>query len=135
LRPISVAEDPTPDYQELYDVAEDAYYRVFEKIKPGVTAQEVFEFSKFIDETGYTIVDGLVHGFGSGIHPPSFHTPEVQHHDIAPFTFQPNMGVVVQPNIVTRDLQKGVQLGNLCLVTESGLEPLHEYPVEFVRAG
>jgi Xaa-Pro aminopeptidase len=135
LRPISVAEDPTPDYQELYDVAEDAYYRVVEAIKPGVSAQEVFELSKFIDETGYTIVDGLVHGFGSGIHPPGFHTPEVQKRPIAPFTFQPNMGVVVQPNIVTRDFQKGVQLGNLCLVTESGLEPLQKYPVEFVRAG
>jgi len=134
LRPISVAEDPTPDYQDLYDVAEDAFYRVFEAIKPGVTAQEILELSKFIDETDYTIVDGLVHGFGSGIHPPSLRTAETQYHSVAPFTFQPNMGIVVQPNIVTKDLQKGVQLGHLCLLTETGLEPLHKVPVEFIRA-
>ncbi len=135
LRPISVAEDPTPDYQDLYKVAEEAYYRVAEAIKPGATTQEVFEAGAFIDDTGYTIVDGLVHGFGSGIHPPGLRTPETQYTPVKPFTFRPNMGVVVQPNIVTRDLQKGVQLGNLCLVTETGLEPLQKYPVEFVRAG
>lgn len=137
LRPISVAEDPTPDYQDLYKVAEEAYYRVAEAIKPGATAQEAWETGAFIDDTGYTIVDGLAHGFGSGIHPPGIRTPETQIHEgpVTPFTFRPNMGVVVQPNIVTRDLQKGVQLGNLCLVTESGLETLQKYPVEFVRAG
>jgi len=135
LRPITVAEDPTPDYQDLYKVAEEAYYRVFEAIKPGATTEDVFQAGAFIDETGYTIVDGLVHGFGSGIHPPGLRTPETQYHPVKPFTFRPNMGVVIQPNIVTRDLLKGVQLGNLCLVTESGLEPLQKYPVEFVRAG
>ena len=135
LRPITVAEDPTSDYQDLYKVAEEAYYRVAEAIKPGATAEDVFQAGAFIDETGYTIVDGLVHGFGSGIHPPGLRTPETQYNPVKPFTFRPNMGVVVQPNIVTRDLQKGVQLGNLCLVTETGLEPLQKYPVEFMRAG
>jgi Xaa-Pro aminopeptidase len=135
LRPITVAEDPTPDYEDLYKVAEEAYYKLFDAIKPGVTTLEILELAKFIDDTGYTIVDGLGHGFGSGIHPPGFRTPETEYRPAKPFTFKPNQGIVIQPNIVTRDLQKGVQLGNLCLVTETGLESLQKYPVEFVRAG
>jgi Xaa-Pro aminopeptidase len=136
LRPISVEEDPTPDYQEMYDVAEEAYYRVTEAIKPGATVMDVYQAGAFIDETDYTICDGLVHGFGISLVPPSFRTPATE---ISPlrgdFVFKRNMCVVVQPNIITEEYQKGVQLGNLGVVSEHGFEALQKYPIEFVRAG
>jgi Xaa-Pro aminopeptidase len=135
LRPISVAADPTPDYEQLYRVAEDAYYQVFEAIRPGVTAAEVLQAGACIDETEFTIVDGLLHGFGIGLLPPSLRTPATQEKPPQDFVFRPNQCIVIQPNIVTKDYQKGVQLGNLCLVTESGLEPLQKFPVGFARAG
>jgi len=134
LRPITVAEDPSPDYQDLYRVAEEAYYKVFEAIKPGATEQDVLEAGAYIDGTEYAICDGLVHGFGIGLIAPSLRTPATQETPPKPFTFKPNHCLVIQPNIITKDYQKGVQLGNLCLVTESGLEPLQKYPVKFVRA-
>jgi Xaa-Pro aminopeptidase len=136
LRPIAVAEDPTPDYQELYDLAEEAYYRVTEAIKPGATVHEISQAGAFIDETDFTICDGLVHGFGISLVPPSFRTPAT---DIGAldgdFVIQRNMCLVVQPNIITVDYQKGVQLGNLGVVGDQGFESLQAYPVEFSRVG
>ena len=35
------------------------------------------------------------------------------------------MTVVVQPNVVTPDERAGVQVGELLLVTETGMERLH----------
>ncbi|MCB0154288.1 MAG: aminopeptidase P family protein [Anaerolineae bacterium] len=133
LRPISLAEAPTPDYQDLYRVAEEAYYRVAEAIKPGATAQEVLAAGAFIDDTPYTICDSLVHGFGIGLLQPSIRTPATQPQALGEFVFKPNMCVVIQPNIITPDYQKGVQLGNLGLVTETGFDSLQKYPINFVE--
>lgn len=135
LRPIAVAAEPPADYQELYRLAEEAYHRVCAAIKPGATAEEVQEAGRFIDDTGYTICDTLVHGFGMGLLPPTIDTPATQEGSLAPFTFRANMCVVVQPNIVTKDQRKGVQVGNLCVVTPTGLESLQQFPLTFVRAG
>lgn len=136
LRPIAVAEDPTPDYQELYAVAEEAYYRVAEAIKPGATVGDISRASAFIDETDFTICDGLVHGFGISLVPPSFRTPATEIGKLdAEFVIKRNMCLVVQPNIITVDYQKGVQLGNLGVVGDEGFESLQAYPVEFTRAG
>ena len=135
LRPIAVAAEPTPDYQAMYQVAEESYQRVAEVIKPGVTGQEVLQAASYIDDTGYTICDSLVHGFGIGLVAPSIRTPATQAKPMAEFVFRANMCVVIQPNIITNDYAKGIQLGNLCLITDSGLEPLQKYPIRFVRAG
>jgi Xaa-Pro aminopeptidase len=43
-------------------------------------------------------------------------------------TLRPGMTVVVQPNVVTRDLRAGVQVGELVLVTETGHDRLHALP-------
>jgi Xaa-Pro dipeptidase len=135
LRPYVVAAEPTPEYQQLYDVAEEAYRLVCDAIRPGVKATEVLEVARYIDDTGFTIVDALVHGFGIGLLPPSIDTPATQEHPLGDFTFRKNMTLVVQPNIVTKDLRKGVQLGNLCVVTDNGLENLQQFPNQFVRCG
>ena len=51
------------------------------------------------------------------------------------FTFTMGMTVVLQPNVITPDERAGVQTGELVLVTESGWEPLHEYPRGLARVG
>ena len=43
------------------------------------------------------------------------------------------MTVVIQPNVITRDEQAGVQTGELVLVTETGWESLHRFPRGFAR--
>ena len=47
--------------------------------------------------------------------------------------FRAGMTVVIQPNVVTPDGKAGVQTGELVLITETGIEPLHAVPRGFVR--
>lgn len=130
LRPFFLGE-PTPAYARLYEVAKRVHDEVAGVIRAGATAQQAHDATRLIEESGFTIVDGLLHGFGVDILPPSirctlFAPP-------APFTFERNMTVVVQPNPATKDEKMGVQLGELGLVTERGFEPMHRLPPEAIR--
>jgi Xaa-Pro aminopeptidase len=135
LRTFSVGEPPTPLYQRLYDITAETYRRVAAAIRPGVTAREVLEVTVFVEESGFTIVDDLVHGFVGGYLPPILRTPQTQHGEVPDLVFEPGMMVVIQPNVTTRDETAGVQEGDLHLVTETGTESLHSFPLGFGRCG
>ena len=131
-RPIAVNAEPTKRYRQLFDVALEAYQKVADAIHPGATEQDVLSAAEVIHDRGYSIYDDLVHGFGGGYLPPVLRTRATSHGEIRPFTFQENMCVVVQPNIITPDERMGLQLGQLHLVTSDGLESLQNFPLEFI---
>jgi len=133
-RPIAVGEPPVPAYQELYDVAKEAYQRIVEVVRPGATEQDVLDAAEIISKRGFSIYDDLVHGFGGGYLPPVLRTRQTTHGVTEPFTFEKNMCLVVQPNVISPDERMGLQLGQLHVVTDSGLEPMHRYPLEFIVA-
>ena len=43
------------------------------------------------------------------------------------------MCMVVQPHVLTADKQRGLQIGSLVVITETGAEALQNYPMEFVE--
>ncbi len=88
-----------------------------------------------IHARGFTINDGLLHGFGIGLLPPSVRTRQTVQEPHTPFVFEPDMCVVVQPNVVTPDERAGVHLGNLLRITENGCECLHAVPVQYFVTG
>lgn len=145
LRTIILDDAPNELYSSLYQVAETAYQRMCDAIKPGATTEDVLAAADVIDESGYAIVDGLLHGYGIGLLPPSLpgegypttltRPVRMGKEKARPFVFEENMTVVVQPNVVAKDGRAGVQVGNLLRVTEDGVESLHECPFEFMRAG
>jgi Xaa-Pro aminopeptidase len=135
LRPIFVGEDPTPAYRRLADVALEAYARVAAVLRPGATEQDVLAAGAYIDGEGFTIRDALLHGFGVDLQAPSLMTPGSQHRPPPPFTFQENMTVVIQPNVITKDERMGVQIGNLVRITGTGIEPLQRFPLRPLRVG
>ena len=51
------------------------------------------------------------------------------------FTFEKDMVIVVQPNVVTLDLRMGVQVGDMLRVTETGVESFHSVPREILVCG
>jgi Xaa-Pro aminopeptidase len=144
LRTIVLDGEPNQQFSDLYDAADEAYRRMCETIKPGATTEDLLDALAFIDERGYAIIDGLIHGYGIGILPPSLPSegypktltrpvrmPGEKH---KPFEFEKDMTIVLQPNVTTEDGTAGVQMGNLIVVTESGVEPLHHCPLELLRA-
>lgn len=132
LRSYAVGEEPTPLFQHLHETAEQVFSQLVETIKAGATTEDVLAAGDRIAAEGFTIRDDLLHGFGIGLLPPSLGTRSTPH-DNGEWTFSANETVVVQPNVVTRDERAGVQTGQLCRVTQDGLESLHRYPLRLVR--
>lgn len=134
LRTFTVDADPTPAVRELHEVAETTYRNVAAAIRPGATQEDVLDAADVIEERGFSIRDGLVHGFGIGILPPSIRTRHTSHGE-APWTFERNQTIVIQPNVITPDERLGVQVGDLCVVGADGAESLHRFPLKLVRTG
>jgi Xaa-Pro aminopeptidase len=128
LRTFIVGAEPTPLYQRLHDVAEEAFEAITARLCPGATAADLVDASSVIEDSGYTTVDDLVHGFGGGYLPPVLGTRSRTLEPVPDFTLRSGMTVVVQPNVSTLDLRSGVQVGELLLVTDTGAERLHGFP-------
>jgi Xaa-Pro dipeptidase len=134
LRSCTVDAEPTPLYRDMHRVADEALAAVLGALRPGATAQDLVDASGVIEDSGFTIIDDLVHGFGGGYLPPVLGSRSRPSGPVPDFTFEPGMAVVIQPNVTTLDWQAGVQTGELVLVTEEGVERLHSAPTGFLSA-
>jgi len=131
-RPIFLQAEPNDLYRRLWDTALEAYARCVAVLRAGATSEDVLDAANVIDERGFTINDGFLHGFGIGLLAPSIGTRQAQRGvPKPPFTFEAGMCVVVQPNVVTHDERAGVQLGNLFWITKDGAECLHRLPLQY----
>ena len=138
-RPIAVGQDPTREWQKLFEVGAQAYSQICEAICPGATEGDVIRAASVIGESGYRIYDDLIHGYGVDIHPPIIDQSCCEYWtDAKPIpagrSFVEDMAVVVQPNPITPEERMGLQVGALTRVTKSGAVSLQKYPLRFVVA-
>ena len=134
LRTFSVGAAPTPLYRALHETAEAAFDAVTGVIRQGTTMEQILEAASVIEERGFTVCDDLMHGFGGGYFPPILGTRSRPAGAVPAMTLEENMTVVVQPNVIARDVTAGVQVGELVRVTKSGFERLHRAPRGFFTA-
>jgi len=132
-RSFSIGVDPPPLYKKLHRAADLALQAILGVLKPGATAQEVVDATAVIEENEFTTLDDLVHGFGGGYLPPILGSKSRPAGPVPDFRFSAGMTVVVQPNVVTREGNAGVQTGELVHITEKGVERLHNAPKGFIR--
>ena len=135
LRTFTVAQDPTPLYRDLHAVAEAAFDAIVAVLRDGATPAEVIEAASMIEQAGFTTCDDLLHGFGGGYFPPVLGSRSRPSGRLPDMTIKAGMTVVVQPNVVTQDGRAGVQVGELLLITDSGIERLHSAPRGLFRIG
>lgn len=138
-RPIAVGQDPTPEWQRLFDAGVQAYERICAAICPGATEGDVIRAAAVIGEAGYRIYDDLIHGYGVDIHPPLIDQSCCEYwSDSKPIpagrSFAEDMAIVVQPNPITPDERMGLQVGALTRVTKQEAVSLQNYPMKFVVA-
>jgi Xaa-Pro aminopeptidase len=133
LRSYTVAADPTPLYRDLYQTAEAAFEAVTAVLKPGCTMQAIVDASGIIEDSGFTIFDDLLHGFGGGYFPPILGCKSRPAGALPDMVLEENMTVVVQPNVITRDQKAGVQVGELVRITREGCESMHTTTHGFMR--
>lgn len=134
-RPLTVGTPPTPEYRELFEVTREAYERVLAAMGPGKTDQDVRCAASSIGQRGYWTFDALMHGWGTTIEPPRLDVPEIAliKRPQEPIEFQTGMCMVLQPHVLTPDKRRGLQLGSLVVITETGAEALQKYPMKFVQ--
>lgn len=130
LRTFTIGEGPTPEYQKIHDAAVEAFERVAAVIKEGTEVEPVLDAAEAVHARGYTIYDDFLHGANQL--PPILRTRKTSRGAPANFRFRKDMCLVIQPNVVTEDARRGVQFGEMFRVTESGLEPLHNYPRKLI---
>jgi Xaa-Pro aminopeptidase len=133
LRTFTVGADPTPLYRDLHATAEAAFDAVAAVVRHGTTMEEILDAASVIEARGFTIYDDLMHGFGGGYFPPIVGIRSRPAGPLPEMTLEENMTIVVQPNVVTRDHEAGVQVGELIRVTRAGFERLHAAPRGFFR--
>jgi Xaa-Pro aminopeptidase len=134
LRSFTVDAHPTPLYRDLHAVADSAFDAVAGMLKAGVLPQQVVDATGMIEAAGFTIIDDLLHGYGGGYLPPILGSKSRPSAHIPDAPFRAGMVVVIQPNVVTPDGKAGVQTGEMVLITETGIEKIHDVPRGFVRA-
>ena len=85
------------------------------------------------DNLALATVDGLLHGFGVDILPPTlsgnFAPPQ------RAYTLETGVTIVLQPNPAMADERMGMQLGEMGVVTERGFESMHASPAEVTICG
>ena len=128
LRTITVGADATPLFKDLHDVAMEAFDNICAMLKPGTRPEEIIEAATVIEDGGFTIWDDLVHGFGGGYLPPILGSQSRNIFPVPNMELQEGMYLVVQPNVVTKDKQAGVQTGEMVRITATGCTPVHKYP-------
>jgi Xaa-Pro dipeptidase len=135
LRTITVGAPPTPLYRKLHDTATSAFDAVTGVLRAGVSAREVFEATRLIEDAGFSICDDIVHGYGGGYWPPVLGTASRPAGPTPEMKLEANMTIVVQPNVITRDGKAGVQLGEMLRITDAGWERMHRAPWGLLRIG
>ncbi len=148
-RPIAVGQDPTPEWQRLFDIGVQAFERICAVMKPGSNEGDVIRASALIGEAGYRIYDDLIHGFGVDIQPPLIDQHCVKYWSAvlnpalstdessaipAGRQILKDMAVVVQPNPITSDERMGLQVGGLTRICDHGAVSLQHFPLKFVVA-
>jgi Xaa-Pro aminopeptidase len=132
LRSFALGE-PTKLYRDLHAAADAAFDAIAAVLKAGATPVDVIEASSVIEAAGFTIIDDLLHGYGGGYLPPILGCRSRPSGPIPQEPFREGQTVVIQPNVVTRDRQAGVQTGEMVVITKNGIEKLHSIPRGFVQ--
>jgi Xaa-Pro aminopeptidase len=128
LRTFTVGAEFTPLYRDLHAAADAAFDAIRAVLRPGCHAQEIVDAAQPIEDAGFTTYDDLMHGASGGYLPPVLGSPSRQNEPVPDLRLEAGMMMVIQPNVITRDEQAGVQLGECVVITETGVESIHTAP-------
>ncbi len=131
LRSFAFGEEPPPLYRKLHAAADAAFDAIAAVLKAGTLPAEVIEASGVIEQAGFTTIDDLLHGYGGGYLPPILGSQSRPAGPIPAVPFRAGQVVVIQPNVVTKDGNAGVQTGEMVLITQTGIERFHAMPRGF----
>ena len=123
---------PTPLYRNLHAAADAAFDAIAAVLRDGAMPRQVIEAARVIEDAGFTTIDDLLHGYGGGYLPPILGSASRPAGPVSEEPFRAGMTVVIQPNVVTKDGNAGVQTGEMVLIAQGGIERMHTMPRGFL---
>lgn len=135
LRSYTIGEEPNQLYRDLHAAADACYDAVTKVLRAGAKARDVFEATRVVEDMGFQTIDDVLHGYGGGYFPPVIGSTTRPNPYNPDEEFVAGQLVVVQPNVVTKDGKAGVQTGEMLLITQNGVERMHELERGFQRLG
>ena len=122
---------PTDEQRTLYQIAYEHVMTNISLIKPGMSFAEMTAMAHRLPEAYRPLRYGvLAHGVGLCDEYPSVRYPEdVEAHGYSG-SFMPGMTLCVEAYVGEVGGQEGVKLEEQVVVTETGCEPLSQYPYE-----
>ncbi len=120
-QPFSLGK-PDQEWNEIFDVAREAFNRGLQVLRPGVTTGELYEaMLSPIREAGYTSTNPAFHGLGLALEEPiSIFPAQTEYRPNTLLKMETGMVVEFEPHVVRKDYKKGASLGSPVLVTDTG---------------
>jgi len=129
IRPIALGPPPE-DLAKLEKLALQLYAEVSDVVRVGNTPREVYRFSQRILDKGYSIQCPVIHGYTQELQAPFASVPDDPCWSVRlDEPFKRNQLIVIEPNPVTSDMQRGFFIGDMTVVTEDGARSLHRTPL------
>ncbi len=141
-RPVATGE-PTPEYQEMFEIALEGYKRLAPTLCPGRSSADSLEAMKFILDTGYEFYGGFLQGMlgANPRHEPQIGFDRVQSGEDrflfdqdGRFVYQAGHVFTLQMHIVDNKHTRGLFLGDFFAIEEAGPRCLNKYPLQWIRA-
>jgi Xaa-Pro aminopeptidase len=136
-RPFVIGK-PTQAMGDLFKITLEVYHLAEQELRPGKTfGQVVKKLHAFIEGHGCTWLAGAIQFIGLDPTEQAFFVsgegfsvkPVPRPIDEKPLS--PGMVVVIQPNVVAKDLSRGMLLIDTCIITDGAPEILSHSPLEY----
>ena len=133
---------PTPEFQEMFDIALEGYKRVSETLYPGKSSADSVQAAKFIHDTGYDVYGGYLQGM-LGANPR--HEPQIGpdrstssedrflYDSDGQLVYKPGMVFTLQMHILDKLKTRGLFLADTFAITSKGPKCLNKFAPQLIR--
>lgn len=136
-----ITGSPTPEFQEMFDIALEGYKRVSATLYPEKSSADSMEAAKFIDQTKYQFYGTFLQGM-LGTNPR--HEPQIGpdrstsgedrfFYKENKLIYKAGMVFTLQMHIIDKQKTRGLFLADAFAITASGPRCLNKFPPQLVR--
>jgi Xaa-Pro dipeptidase len=137
-----VTGTPTKWFEEMFEIALEAYKRIAPTLQPGKSSADSLEAAKFVLDKGYEYYGGFLQGMlgANPRHEPQIGFDRVQSGEDrflfdadGNFTYKPGHMFTLQVHLIDKSHTRSLFLGDSYVITEGGPKCLNKVPPQMFR--
>ncbi|HEX7227182.1 MAG TPA: M24 family metallopeptidase [Candidatus Binatia bacterium] len=137
-----VTGTPTKWFEEMFEIALEAYKRIARTLQPGKSSADSLEAAKFVLDKGYEYYGGFLQGMlgANPRHEPQIGFDRVQSGEDrflfdadGNFTYKPGLMFTLQVHLIDKSHTRSLFLGDSYVITEGGAKCLNKVPPQMFR--